>query len=122
MKISNLKDTSSLLEIVFVGLSEVCVCLEFNLLFFFFSFFLLAAKLIGQVSGCEFLKKREDVPLMRKRGLCIYSLSLSLSLSLSYFLSTLLLFTGKEVRISIHFYLRERKRKRERGREILCLC
>ena len=37
MKISNLKDTFSLLEIVFIGLSEVCVCLEFNLFFSFFS-------------------------------------------------------------------------------------
>ena len=35
MKISNLKDTPYLLEIIFVALSEVCVCPEFNLLFFF---------------------------------------------------------------------------------------
>ena len=30
-----IKDTYSFLEIVSVGLSEVCVCLEFNLFFFF---------------------------------------------------------------------------------------
>ena len=55
------KDTSSLLEKVFVGLSEVCVCLKFNLLYFFF-FFFLATKLIDQVSGCEFFKNVKSSP------------------------------------------------------------
>ena len=43
------KDSERLLEIVFVGLCEVFVCLEFvNLLFFVF-----AAKFIGPFPGCQ---------------------------------------------------------------------
>ena len=52
-KISYIKWSGRLLEIVFVGLCEVFVHLEFVKLFFFS----LAAKLIGPFPECEFFKK-----------------------------------------------------------------
>ena len=53
-----LKDIDSFLEIVFVGLCEMFVCLEFVFYFFFF----LVAKLIGQFLGCEFFKNGKFSP------------------------------------------------------------
>ena len=50
MKISYFKDWCSNLEIVFVGLFQVFVCLKF------LDFFFLAAKLIGPFPGCQFFK------------------------------------------------------------------
>ena len=48
-----LRGRVSVLEIVFVGQYEVCICLDFG--DFFFS--LLATKLIGLRTGCQFFKK-----------------------------------------------------------------
>ena len=53
MKTFYLRTVECFLEIVFVGLCEVFVCLEFVKLFFFF---FLAPKLIGPAQGCEFFK------------------------------------------------------------------
>ena len=54
-----LRDKCHFLEIVFVGLCEGFVCLEFVALFF------MAAKLIGPFKGCQFFK---NVDIFSLRG------------------------------------------------------
>ena len=59
LKISYFKEMVFIFEMVFVGLCEVFVCLEFSA-FFFFS---LAAKLIGPFPECEFFKNVDFFPV-----------------------------------------------------------